>query len=230
MESIKNVTTIVVRGGTVEIRTTPDLTDEIEFDDEQADSVSDQGEGEVVFDGYSGPLRIPESAAVTLRVEDARVSGRFCRGRIDADNILLDVVASGTAAAEEEPRTRAAQAVAILKDLVGIAGSIAIFWMIFRAVPFFKDPNEYFVWQVVLGSGAYYGFSGRWISSLVIAVLAIVAGIVDSDVQGWRLYAYALVKLAVFLAIMGGGKWLRDYLERFSREGYRGMKNRFRTR
>lgn len=226
MHTMRPVRRVVLKGGDVELVVSPDLKEGVRFDEAQMAAVRQgETEAEAVFEGYRGQIHLPESGGITLVADGARVTGTFSNGEIRSGDLDLCVLPPAGAAAAR-PSARIDRVLTVLKDLVGIAGSVAVFWMLFKALPASVDTSEWIYWQVVLGAGAYYGFSGRWFTPCLVALVALTVYVLSGDLQSWRTYAYTVIKIAVFLATMRGGKWLRDGVDRFRRDGYQGLRNR----
>lgn len=226
MKTINGVVRLVLRGGAIEFQPARDLVRAVRFEEEKATEVEHLAESHVLtLKGYLGKVQIPEKTPLQIVVEDAQITGTIGAGGLKVGDVDVTVkqVAGGGGLI---PHTRLEHIVCLIKDVVGIVGATVIFCMLFMSVGLaYKD---YIAWEVVLGAGAYFGFSGRWLVSLLIAIGAIVMHIVQSPegAKEWKVFGKALVKLVVYLLIMGVGKWIRDYLDRYIRGGYTGMKNK----
>jgi len=230
MRTISDVERIIIKGGSVKLEPKETLADAIGLEEETAaEVVHNENLKEILIEGYNGTLYLPARSEIKIEIQGAYVSGSISSGTVKTRDLELEVK-SPAKPAERVTVTRFTQTWSALKDIVGIVGATAIFWMVFNVMsPLLQlEPSHYLVWQIVLGAGAYYGFSGRWVIPGVAAIIAVMASLLQEPDKTSYVFAKALIKLAVFLAIMGAGKWTRDYVDRYRREGYAGLKNKLR--
>ena len=229
MKTIDGIDRLVLRGGTVELSPAADLSNAVKFDEMKAAEVDHQAENRtLVLQDYFGKLWLPDKSTIRVVIEGANVSGEISSGEIMVADVTL-TVKPPPSARRLAPRTRMEHVLWILKDVVGISGATVIFVMIFTLLG--MDWQERIVWEIVLGAGAYFGFSGRWAVAVIVAIGAIIIDTVNNFPDGQAsAFGWALAKLALFLGIMGVGKRIRDYLDQYIRSGYTGMKNKYSRR
>jgi len=195
------------------------------IDEAQASKASHDAMARVLrLDGYDGKLELASGSHFEVTVNGATVNGSLGNGRLIAPQIDVSCVAAKPAVTPKPPAVPKPFLVELVKDVFGVLLFTLFYFAVFAL--FTRDKAlDYWSLQTVLGAGTYHGYSGRMSVSTFLALCATCITILfregDAEIQ-----TSDFAKLGVFLVIMIVGRLLRDYVDSFKRDGWRGLKNR----
>jgi len=228
----EGVTKLIIDGGKIELAAKSDLHDVVETSiDSEQHATYDAEEHTLTVKEAEGRVEFPADAPIDVEVRSAVVRGELKSGRLTVGDV--DVRLVGGPPLAFGPKTLAV-ASALGLDLLGVLGFSVFYWVVFALIGkgFKFDPMDYWSVELVLGAGTYYGYTGHAFVSTVIALLAIFARIQGREAEAAelsrRVKTVDVLKLALYLGIMAAGKVLRDYIDSFRREGWIGLRNRWR--
>jgi len=230
----EGVQKLIIEGGNVELGIGPELTDAVDAPGGSAEQVvHDEDRDTLTLRDLDGRVDLPAAASIEIEIRSGAVRGEVRSGRLSVGDVDVAIAGGPPIPLGLGPKTVDAVSRWGL-DLLGVLGFSVFYWIVF-AVPsklFNYNPTDFWSLQFVLGAGTYYGYTGRPFVSSVIALLAIFAKIqgreIEAEALSQKVKTVDVVKLGLYLAIMAAGKVLRDYIDSFRREGWIGLKNRWR--